>query len=170
MMARQARRQGGRRRTAVFLENPYQVSYVTADLDVGIAAFREQFGVGEFKRLGGDGPGTPVWTPQGTGEMVVKTAVAKIGRLILEIMQPVSGLVDMYRDFLIPGQPLRLHHIAVLTDDIDKVREASERAGRPVVMAIDFAGGRLIYVDARATLGHYLEYVWTEPTSALRER
>ena len=111
----------------------------------------------------GKGGGLPVWTPTGEGEMVVKTAVAQVGRLTLEVMEPVSGLVDIYREFVVPGQPLRLHHLAMYAQDLDAVRAESERLGRPVVMAAEFKGGRLIYVDARATLGHYLEYVWVAP-------
>jgi hypothetical protein len=152
-------RRWAERRGSVFLENPYQISYVTPDLDQGVAAFREEFGVGEFQILPSSGA-AQVWTPAGAGEMVVKTAVARVGRLILEVLEPVSGLVDIYRDALAPGDRLRLHHVAMLTTDIDAVRVESERRGRQVVMAIDFDGGRLIYVDARATLGHYLEYVW----------
>jgi hypothetical protein len=127
----------------MFLENPYQLSYVTADLDAAIAIMKEQFGVEGFRVISGSGPGLHVWTPEGEGEMVVKTAVARAGKWVIEIMEPVSGPVGHFRDHLEPGQPLRMHHIGVMTDD--------------------FKGGRLIYVDARATLGHYVEYVWTAP-------
>jgi hypothetical protein len=147
----------------MFLENPYQLSYVTADLDQAIAVMKEQFGVEGFRILSGSGPGLRVWTPEGEGDMVVKTAVARAGKWIIEIMEPVSGPVGHFRDHLQPGKPLTLHHIGVMTDDIDAARAASEKMGRPVVMAADFKGGRLIYVDARATLGHYVEYVWAAP-------
>jgi hypothetical protein len=150
----------------MFLENPYQVSYVTSDLDAGMAVFKEQFGVESFRVLADGTGGSHVWTPQGEGQMVVKAAVARMGKTVLELMQPVSGLVGIYRDHLLPGQTLRLHHLAMLVDDIDAVRAESEKMGRPVVMASDFKGGRLIYVDARDSLGHYLEYVWTAPRPA----
>jgi len=155
----------------VFLENQYQISYVTDDLEAGVAAFKEQFGVAEFRILAdGTGSGSQVWTPEGEGPMVVKAAVARVGKLIIEIMEPVSGMVSLYRDFIVPGQPLRMHHIAMLTDDIDTVRVESERLGRPVVMSAEFKGGKLIYVDARATLGHYLEYVSTQAATSTRSQ
>ena len=148
----------------MFLEKPYQVSYVTADLEAAMALFREQYGVARFRVLSdGSGPGMRAWTPAGEGEMRVRVAVARLGDMVLELMEPVDGLVDIYRDFLVPGQPVRLHHLAMMCDDIDRVRAESEAMGRPVALAGESGGLRLIYVDARASLGHYLEYVQPPP-------
>jgi len=148
----------------MLLENQWQNGYVTADLDLAIATLKEQYGLQKFKVLSrGEGPGAPVRTPQGEGNLVVKAGVAILGRLTIEIIEPVSGPVEFYREFLVPGLPLRLHHLGLYTDDIDKVCAESERLGRPVVMEGRYDGGGYAYVDARATLGHYLEYVWPIP-------
>jgi hypothetical protein len=148
----------------MFFENHYQISYVTPDLDLGIAAFKEQFGIENFRSPGGGGGGgQPVWTPKGEGILRVKAAVAFVGDLTIEVMEPVSGPDEIYRDFLVPGQPLRLHHLGMRCDDIEKVRTESERLGRPVVLSGEFKNGKFMYVDARATLGHYLEYVALPP-------
>jgi hypothetical protein len=148
----------------VFLENQYQVSYVTANLEEAIAVFKEQYGVTKFRILSdGSGPGMHVWTPKGEGEVSVAVAVAKVGDMVIELMEPVSGLDSLYRDAIVPGQPITLHHLAMRCDDVDAMRAESERQGRPVVMAGGTRGLKLIYVDARATLGHYLEYVQFPP-------
>jgi hypothetical protein len=149
---------------SVLLENHFQNCYVTADLDLGIATLKEQYGIAKFKVLSrGEGPGQRVRTPHGEGDLVVKAGVAILGNLTIELMEPVSGPVEIFREFLVPGLPLRLHHIGLYTDDIEGVRDQNERLGRPVVMEGGYAGGGYAYIDARATLGHYLEYVWPIP-------
>jgi hypothetical protein len=103
--------------------------------------------------------GLPVWTPRGADEMVLKVAFAQVGKLQYELIEPVAGAVDIYRDGLAPGEAMRLHHIAMRVDDLAAARAASEGQGRQTVLAGESRGVRFIYVDARDALGHYLEYV-----------
>ena len=144
----------------MFFNNQYQLAYVTPDLDAGLAVLRDQYGVDNFKPLGGGEHylENMVWTPEGEVSIGMKVAIATIGGLTLEVMEPVSGATGIYTEMLEPGQTLRLHHIAMRTDDIDAVRAEHERHGRRIVIWGDFKLVRFMYVDTRATLGHYMEY------------
>ena len=143
----------------MFYENQYQLAYVTPDLDQGIALLEQQYGVPAFKGLGGDNfVENNVWTPDGDRDIGMRVAIATVGHLTIEVLQPVSGATEIFTDMLLPGQPLRLHHIGMRTNDLDAVRAGHEAAGRQIVMAGGYKLAKFIYVDARATLGHFLEY------------
>jgi hypothetical protein len=147
------------------LQNQYQLAYATSDIHRAMAILSEQYGTPEFKSLGGEDFLAPnvVWTPEGDREIVMKGAVARINGQAIEVLQPVSGAIEIYRDFARPDEPMRLHHVAMRVDDFDAALAESERHGRRVVMSGGFRSARFAYVDARATLGHYLEYVFAPP-------
>jgi hypothetical protein len=141
----------------VYLANHYQNAYVTADIDAAVARVEAQFGLpGKAQRLDAT---QKFWTPEGEGDGVLKLAFLQLGHLQYELIEPVGGNVALYRDALVPGQLLRFHHVAMRVDDIDAVRAGSERNGRKVVLSGEAPGIRFLYVDARDTLGHYLEYM-----------
>jgi hypothetical protein len=106
--------------------------------------------------------GLTVWTPDGAGEIVLKVAFAQLGKLQYELIEPVCGAVGVYREGLVAADLMRLHHIAMRVDDLAAVRAASERQGRRTVLAGRSGAVSFIYVDARETFGHYLEYVQVE--------
>lgn len=148
----------------MFFENQYQIAYVTPDIREATRILCDQFGVGEFMGLNGDAPvENRVWTPEGEVSITMRAMIAKVGHLILEVLEPVAGDTRIFSEMLVPGQPLRLHHIAMRCDDVDVIRAEHARHGREVVMAGSFKAARFIYVDTRATLGHYLEYASAPP-------
>lgn len=61
--------------------------------------------------------------------------------------------------------PMRLHHICMRVGDWDVFRAEVDRRKWPVVIEGSEKGGQLryIYVDARDSLGHFLEYCWMTP-------
>jgi hypothetical protein len=141
----------------MFLKGQFQICYVTHDLNLAVEILEKQYKVANFRRFGGSP--LKVSTPTGDDAMVVKTAIAQIDGMTLEIIEPVSGAVDFYQGFMDPTAPMRLHHIGMIANDLETIHRESEEMGRPAVLWGQYAGGRFIYVDARATLGHYLEYV-----------
>jgi hypothetical protein len=148
----------------MFFENQYQIAYVTPDIQVAGDILNKQFGVPAFKGLEGSKPvENTVWTPEGEVEIVMRAAIAIVGHLTLEILEPVSGATQIFSDMLIPGQPLRVHHFGMRVDDLDAVRAEHEKLGRKIAMVGAFKAARFIYVDARDTLGHYLEYASAPP-------
>ena len=143
----------------MLLANHFQNAYVTADLDAALAVLAGQFGIARQPRV--VEARQDFTSADGTGEGVLRIALIPIGRLVYEIIQPVSGNVRVYAECVSPDRLLTLHHVAMRTDDIESVRAQSAIHGRPV--ALEGAAAeldlRFIYVDARDTLGHYLEYV-----------
>jgi hypothetical protein len=153
-----------------FLENQYQVAYATTDIEAALAMLAREYGATAFKSLGGDDyvAANRVWTPSGEADIVMKGATCVVGGRSIEVLQPVSGAIDVFRDFATPAQPLRMHHIAMRVEDFEGVLAESERLGRRKVMEGGYRAARFAYVDARATLGHYLEYVYAPPEYWIR--
>jgi hypothetical protein len=146
----------------MFLQNHYQNAYVTRDLEQAIALFRTQYDFDGFKPFQ---VATEIATPAGRGTQVVKMALGWIGGLQYELIEPVSGMVDVYRSGLPDQHPVRLHHICMRVHDWATFRAEVERRKWPVAIEGSGSGGQLhfIYVDHRERLGHYLEYCWMTP-------
>jgi glyoxalase/bleomycin resistance protein/dioxygenase superfamily protein len=155
----------------VFLDNQYQLAYVTADFDAGVAILRDQFGITGFTGLEGGGfVERQVWTPDGEITIASRAAVAYVGDLSVEVFEPVPGATRVFTGMLTAEQPLRLHHVGMRCDDLDAMRAAHERHGRRAVMTGDVRVARFLYIDALDTLGHYLEYVSAPPEYWRRAR
>jgi hypothetical protein len=146
----------------MFLENHYQNAYITRDLDQALAMFRTRYGFDGFMHLEVK---QQLITPAGSGAAVVKLALGWIGNLQYELIQPVSGLVDVYLDGLPDKYPLRFHHACMrVHGDWSEFRAGLDREQRPVVMEGGTPGHlQFAYVDARESVGHYLEYCWMTP-------
>jgi catechol 2,3-dioxygenase-like lactoylglutathione lyase family enzyme len=145
----------------MFLENHYQNAYITRDLDQALDFFRSEYGFDDFKRYD---VSYELKTPSARGTASVKLALGWIGKLQYELIEPVAGLIDVYNEGLPDEYPLRFHHICMRVPDWDVFRAGLERDKRPVVMEGGTPGHLLwLYVDARETLGHYLEYCWMTP-------
>lgn len=138
----------------------FQNAYVTRDADKWIETFRKRAKVDRVLAYEGT---TAVTTPAGPGEQTNKLAFIWVGDLQYELIQPIAGAVDIYRDALPAGDGLQFHHICMRVDDWDDFRARVDQQPYPVVLE----GGndllRFLYLDARAFLGHYLEYVWMTP-------
>lgn len=147
----------------MFLENHYQNAYITRDLEKALAFFKSEHGFDRFVSMEVK---QQLKTRSGNGEAVVKMALGWIGEVQYELIQPVAGLTDVYLDGLPEKYPLQFHHICMrVVDDWAGFRARLEREERPIAMAGSGMGGGLefVYVDARATPGHYLEYCWMTP-------
>ena len=96
--------------------------------------------------------------------------MAARGGLIVELIEPVAGAVDFYRQAL-PSDgsfAVRLHHLATFIETGD---EQWERMGSLLAAAgLKFDYTMLIpgrvragYIDTRAQLGHFLEVCQLQP-------
>ena len=145
------------------LQGHYQNAYVTHDLDRAMQLMTARHGVDRFLTF--DAP-MVLKTPGGEKPADFRVALAWVGGLQIELIQPVAGHVDAYAAYLpadrADASP-RLHHIAVRRDDLDAMREEIAGLGCPLVFDADGPGLVCALVDARASLGHYLEYVWATP-------
>ena len=135
----------------------FQNAYVTRDLDKAIATLRAQHGVGEMMLIDFD---TDVTTPLGHGPVKSKVALAWVGGVQIELIEPVSGLAQIYADALPDDDSLRFHHVGIRVPDMDALRAEATANNWPVVFQGGGDGFSFTYVDTRATFGHYLEYVY----------
>ncbi len=147
----------------MYFLNHYQNAYVTRDIAKGIAFMESRFGVHDLAPIDLE---LDVVTPQGPVKLAMRLAVAWVGRLNVELIQPLSGCVDHYTHSL-PADTEdfspRFNHIAMRRDDLGSVRSEIESLNLPILFEGSFDGLCYIYVDARSELGHLLEYVWATP-------
>jgi hypothetical protein len=144
----------------VFEGRHYQNAYITRDIGSAIERFRRRSAV---ERVIAFEASVDLWTPRGRGAAVSKLAFIWIGDLQYELIQPVSGLVDIYRDALPADDGLKFHHTGTRVEDWADFRARVDEQDLPVVLE---GGGDLLkflYLDARQLVGHYLEYVWMTP-------
>ena len=143
--------------------NVFQTAYVTADIDAAVAIAAKRFGAPEMQV----NRGVPIETGRGIAHC--HFALAFIGDVQLELIQPAGGEDAVYRD-LAPPTGLRLHHIGVLLAsdaEWDAVVAEAERENIAMPVSGDFAGlMRYLYLDRRAELGHYLEYMQASAAGA----
>lgn len=145
----------------MLLQRHYQNAYVTSDLDKGVEILRAQYGVTDIFRTEAT---IDVWTPHGSGPATNKIALAWVGNVQYELIEPVSGPVDVYREAVTPDGRLRFHHIAMRVMDWDSFRAEVDRRNLPIAYSGNGQGGlKFVYLDARASLQHYLEYVYAPP-------
>ncbi len=138
----------------------FQNAYVTRDIDKGIESFRARSAVGAVKAFEA---AVELWTPNGRGLQVSKLAFIWIDGLQYELIQPISGPTDIYRDALPADDGLKFHHICMRVDDWTDFRARVAAQDLPVILE---GGGDLLkflYLDARKLVGHYLEYTWMTP-------
>ncbi|HTV96048.1 MAG TPA: VOC family protein [Steroidobacteraceae bacterium] len=138
----------------------YQNAYITRDIDRAVESFRNRAGVRDARVFEA---AVEVQTPAGRGMAVSKLAFIWIDDLQYELIEPVRGLVDIYRDALPADDSLKFHHICMRVGDWHDFRARVEARRSPVVLEGGSEQLRFLYIDARDFLGHYLEYTWMTP-------
>jgi hypothetical protein len=150
------------RRADMHFNGQFQNAYVTHDIDKAITLVEDHFGLTEWIRVE---PDTIVHTPSGDHRAVVRVALGWSGTTQIELIEPVSGFVGHYRDYLPADKndpTPRFHHVAVRRDDQAAMRDEIARLGLPLAFEGEVPGLVFIYLDARESLGHYFEYIWAD--------
>ena len=136
----------------------YKLGYVTTDLDRAIEVFTYQLGFGAFARFN---PALPVHAADGrTGPASLSCAFSTGRELVVELLQPLGGLVDIFREPLAHLDPggfgIAFHHTGVLVDDL-----AATLRQLPVAPAWQaWLPGRMgVSYTKPPGLGHYVEHV-----------
>lgn len=145
--------------------NFFQQAYVTTDLDRAKERFAEQFGVAAWFDMHAP---TEMRTPAGPGIADLKIALAFVGDLQLELIEPVGGpAAKLYAECLPADRfAIKFHHqgfrVPGSRDDWNAFRAAIGNERYPIAIEGDLDFVQFAYVDARADLGHYLEYIWAD--------
>lgn len=144
-------------------KNVFQIAYVTTDLERAIAVFRDQQGVAEiavFEDFTLD--------VAGGRDAVINVGLAYVGDVQLEIIEPVTGEVDLYRTWLPDEFAVRHHHFCHRLDsvaELEAVQGGYEQSGVTIPLAASLGETRLFYADTTSLLDHYQEYAWIAPES-----
>jgi hypothetical protein len=147
----------------MFLQGHYQNAYVTHDLDKVMEGLSQRYALKDYIVFE---PEMVLKTPQGDWPASVRAALVWVGGLQIELIQPRTGFQDHYLPFLPADRSdptPRFHHMAVRRDDLAAMRAEIAQLNLPLAFEGEVPGLTYIYLDARATLGHYLEYVWASP-------
>lgn len=134
----------------------FQNAYVTRDAATAMEALKANMDVRLESSI--QMP-IEVWTPSGGGTMDCKLGFLWVEDLQIELIEPVSGPVDLYRDALPAGDGLAFHHACMRVDDWADFRARVDRQPLPVVLEGGSGPLNFLYLDARSTIGHYLEYI-----------
>jgi hypothetical protein len=90
-------------------------------------------------------------------------ALAYAGNIMIECIRSLDRAFAFYSDQLpAAGFARRFHHVGMLlhtAEEFDQVGEALRLRGASVPYAGSSHGVSFLYVDTRAELGHYLEYI-----------
>lgn len=145
-----------------------QLGYVTRDLDAAMAHLKSRSGIREFAVYDAD---LDVIVGGRPDRARIKVALANIGATQVEIIEPVEGAVEIYRDRA-PASDVFLHHVASLVPggEADWEQALAGLRANGERLAIEGEGGRawgtltrFAYVDARDRLGHFVELIWRSP-------
>jgi len=134
----------------------FQNAYITRDVSKWIDVFKAQADVRKLLTHEGS---VDLWTPAGLVTQTTKLAFIWVGDLQFELIQPISG-ADIYSEALPNDDGLKFHHICNRVADWDSFRARVDKQSYPVVLERGGDALRFLYLDTRAFLGHYIEYVW----------
>jgi len=131
----------------------FQHAYIVRDLDAAIASFKEHYRIERF---------TPVPMPQMEGPTSMRIALAWSGGQMIELIEARGPGLEIYTEWSVPGQDIRLHHFGYLIENNAQwaaLEQRLETEAKPQVFSGVPSICKFIYVFAKE-LGHYLEFVY----------
>jgi hypothetical protein len=159
--------------TRAFKLAHFQVGYVTTDLREALKIFSDHYGAKKPRIIRGiSGEST---SPAGKIPMTVNLATAQVGNIVYELIEPVTGIVDIYSDPLPKdGFGLVFHHLGfeVLGDEDEwlALREQLRASSNFALEGPENYPIRAVYMDERDRLGHYQEYIWYAPGTGAKSK
>ena len=139
----------------------YQLGYVCdCPIEEAIALFRGRGMTHEPHIIEVD---QPVDSPQGEVINKLRLCFIWIGDTQYELIQPLTDPLGIYANAPANGAPIRFHQICMrVQGSWEDFLARTKAQDLPVAMWRDMGGDNLkfLYIDARSTLGHYLEYTW----------
>lgn len=149
----------------------YKLGYVTTDREAAIERFQDELGIEEFVRFE---PSFEARAADGrTGAARLRCAFSAGRGLLVEVLEPVEGLVDIFREPLAgaDGFKVAFHHYGVLVDDLDAVKDSiAARGGVPALVSSPDSPVAFTFTELPVAR-HYVEhYHRTEGTMGLIDR
>jgi hypothetical protein len=152
---------------AARLGDLFQLSYITRDIEAAVDHAAAELGIPEFAR---SDTAVEVLSGGTVQTLVARVATANVGRHQFEIIEPVAGPIEVYTEAVdLAGDLLNFHHVAIAVrggySEWERLLAEVRASGDPIAYlyppeASDEAVICFCYVDTRARLGHYTEFVW----------
>ncbi len=137
----------------------FQTAYVTNDLERAAEVVGNNYGIPDFYM-------SDIYeVPHVDGGAArIRVALAWVGSTQLELIQPMGGRDEVYRDFL-PKEDfgVRHHHFCgriATREDFAAAQEEFAASGQRILYRMMSERLCAFYADTLSILGHYLEYVW----------
>lgn len=147
--------------TDMTTDNPFDalefshVCYVSDDFEEAARVLKSNYSATSFLELG-----LVEFANEQGEEIAIRIGLGCVGPSFVELIQPVSGAVDIYRKTLRESSsPMIWHHVAFAApsqENLKEIREAHLSSGREVALSNQV--GDFFYADTRPLIGHYTEY------------
>jgi hypothetical protein len=137
----------------------YKLGYVTNDLHWAIDHCQSALGFEGFLRFE---PSPQIRRADGrSGAAHLRCAFSTGRERVIELMQPLDGLVDLWAGLLTGAQApvIRFHHVGVIVDDIEEVTQRAAAVGMHPVQQSSVPGVLSVAYLELPGLGHYVELV-----------
>lgn len=143
----------------VALKKAVQIGIVVPDLDQSTRILSELFGLGPFKFIEWPNrPDSKYWFRGSEESIKIRQGFVQAGDLELELIQPIEGEQNAYRQFL-SERGGGIHHVLFEVDDMDAVVAALEPRGVNVLQAGTGIrpGTRWVLLDTVELVGFLIE-------------
>ncbi len=154
---------------AAHYANLFQMSYITRDLEAAMAHCKAELGIEHFDTTDAE---VEVLSYGKLRPLKIRAAFGNVGRNQLELIEPVSGAIEIYTDEVdLSKHIINFHHIAIAVRGgidawralVEEVRASGDEfAYLFPVEPVDTDQLCFAYVDTRKCLGHYTEYLWID--------
>jgi methylmalonyl-CoA/ethylmalonyl-CoA epimerase len=143
----------------VELKRPVQIGVVVRDLEQATQLLTSLFGIGPFRFIEWPNRADSKYFYRGQEEHIkIRQAFAQVGALELELIQPIEGERNAYREFL-EEKGGGIHHLLFEVDDMDQVVCHLAKDGIEVLQAGTGIrpGTRWALLDTQNLAGFFIE-------------
>ncbi len=136
-----------------------QICVVVKNLDEAVKYYWKILGIGPWSIYTAKPPELRDTKVRGKDvEFSMKLAFARVGSIILELIQPLEG-ESIFKEFL-DKKGGGLHHIATYkVDDLDKTVAQFKEQGIDVLQTVKWRGASVVHLDTEEKLGVIIELI-----------
>lgn len=139
-----------------------QLCWVVPDLELAMAHWRHQAGVGPFFYFDEVRHENPVYRGKPWPYVGFEAAIAQAGEVQIELVSHTEDGSSLFRETVADGET-GFHHMATYTENFDADLAFYQRTGTEIVFSGLMMGYRVYYLDTVATLGCMLELIEANP-------
>jgi len=139
-------------------ENLHHVGIVVCDMDKA-CEYYESLGIGPFEPLLRKGAVRKL-RGKTIDDIQIEARIAYIGKIMIELIQPIAGKESIWREFLEKHGGDGVHHLCFSVEDIEKATADMIRRGINIVFTSKFKnGGGSTYLETDGAGGINFELI-----------